>query len=66
MQLLLSKLSYSQAADAPYFTAQIGVVLVVASSGPSKTTQIRIWAIDEGDSILDKRGYIIPIEAEAQ
>jgi hypothetical protein len=35
-----------------FFTAQNGVVLVVASSGPSKTTELRIWAIDERDSIL--------------
>ena len=51
-----------------FFTAQNGngALLVVASSGPSKSTQVRIWAIDEGDSILDKRGYIIPIEAEVQ
>ena len=49
-----------------FFNVQNGAVLVVASSGPSKTTQLRIWAIDEGDSILDKRRYIIPVEAEVR
>ena len=49
-----------------FFTVQNGAVLVVASSGPSKTTQLRIWVIDEGDSILDKRRYAIPIEAEVR
>ena len=49
-----------------FFTAKNGAVLVVASSGPSKTTQLRIWSIDEEDSILDKRGYIIPVEPEVQ
>lgn len=47
-----------------FFTAQNGVVLVVATSGPSKTTQLRIWAIDEGDSILERKRYVIPIESE--
>jgi hypothetical protein len=49
-----------------FFSVKNGAVLVVASSGPPKTTQLRIWAIDEGDSILDKRRYIIPIEAEVR
>lgn len=49
-----------------FFSVQNGVVLVVANSGPSKTTQLRIWVIDEGDSILDKRRYIIPVEAEVR
>lgn len=49
-----------------FFTVQNGAVLVVASSGPSKTTQLRIWVIDEGDSISDKGRFVIPIETEVR
>ena len=66
MQILLSRLPYSQAVNALFSLQKNGAVLVVASSGLSKTTQLRIWAVDEEDSILDKRGYIIPVEAGVQ
>ena len=51
-----------------FFNVQNGAVLVVASSGPPKTTQLRMWVldIDEGESISDKQGYIIPVEAEVR
>ncbi|KAF8805835.1 hypothetical protein BYT27DRAFT_7191996 [Phlegmacium glaucopus] len=47
-----------------FFNSQNGAVLIVASSGPPKTTQLRMWIIDQGDSILDKGGYTIPLETE--
>jgi hypothetical protein len=49
-----------------FSTVQNGAVLVVASSGLSKTTALRIRAIDERDSILDKRRCIIPVEAKVR
>jgi len=49
-----------------FVNAKNGAVLIVISSGPPKTTHLRICIIDEEDSILDGRGYTIPVEAEVR
>ena len=49
-----------------FSNAQTGAVLVVASSGPPKATQVQICVIDEGDSIVEKGGYTVPIEPEVR
>ena len=48
----------------PLSRANNGATLVTLSSGTSKTIHLRIFAIDEADSISQEHEWEIPIDAE--
>ncbi|KAF8883188.1 hypothetical protein CPB84DRAFT_193080 [Gymnopilus junonius] len=56
--------SFFSACTSSFSSLQQGGVLVVVSSGPSKSTHLRILAIDEADSISLKQENQISVDSE--